>query len=80
MIKRHAVIDEKSPFILYAVEVHSPYSKRVIQKRYNHFSILYAQVSLTHMINSVIVEFAKKNNKKASAKAPTDHLRKQKPD
>ena len=29
-IKRHAIIDEKAPFILYAVEVHSPYSKRII--------------------------------------------------
>ena len=45
-IKRHAIIDEKAPFLLYAVEVHSPFSKKIVFKRYNHFSILNAQVNI----------------------------------
>jgi hypothetical protein len=38
----HTIVDEAQPFVLYGVEVHSPYSKAIVTKRYNHFAILNA--------------------------------------
>ena len=44
-IRYHTLVDEKYPFVLYGVEVHSPYSKAIVTKRYNHFAILHAQLA-----------------------------------
>lgn len=41
-IKYHTVVDESSPFLLYGVEVQSPFSKTIVTKRYNHFSLMNA--------------------------------------
>jgi hypothetical protein len=53
-IDRHAIVDEKNPFVLYAVEVFSPYSKTVLKKRYNNFAILAAQVRILIALNMCI--------------------------
>ena len=44
-LRYHTIVDEQSPFVLYALEVHSPYSKNIATKRYNHFATLHAQLS-----------------------------------
>lgn len=44
-LRYHTIVDEKSPFVLYALEMHSPYSKNIATKRYNHFATLHAQLS-----------------------------------
>jgi len=37
VIRYHAVVDEKHPFELYALEVHSPFSRRIVRKQTFHF-------------------------------------------
>jgi len=32
LIKNHAIIDEQDPFVLYAIEVHSSFSRRILKK------------------------------------------------
>jgi hypothetical protein len=44
-LRYHTLVDEQAPFVLYALEVHSPYSKNIATKLYNHFATLHAQLS-----------------------------------
>ena len=43
-LRYHTLVDERAPFVLYALEVHSPYSNNIATKRYNHFATLHAQL------------------------------------
>lgn len=36
-IVHHTIVDEKNPFLIYAVEVHSSFSKRIVLKQFQHF-------------------------------------------
>lgn len=50
-IRKHAVIDQKSPFVLYAVEVESEYSRFVTKCTFAHFEQLQRKlISLSHQI------------------------------
>lgn len=37
IIEQHAIIDEKSPFVLYGVEMQSDFSNFIARKRFNDF-------------------------------------------
>ena len=39
-VRKHAVIDRQSPFVLYAVELKSEYSRSVTKRRYDNFKLL----------------------------------------
>jgi len=36
-IRKHTVIDEKNPFILYAIEIESEFSKYIVLKQFDNF-------------------------------------------
>jgi hypothetical protein len=36
-IARHAIIDERSPFVLYAIELRSNFSRYIIKKQFENF-------------------------------------------
>lgn len=36
-IARHAIIDERSPFVLYAIEIKSNFSRYIIKKQFENF-------------------------------------------
>ncbi len=44
MIDKHTVIDEKKPFVLYALELQSNFSKFVVLKQFASFTILQQEV------------------------------------
>ena len=45
-IRYHTMVDEKDPFELYAVEVHSPFSKRILKRQTQQFKDLHDKVSM----------------------------------
>lgn len=36
-IARHAIIDERSPFVLFAIELKSNFSRYIIKKKFENF-------------------------------------------
>ena len=36
-IEKHAIVDEKSPFVLYALEMTSDYSRYISKKQYDNY-------------------------------------------
>lgn len=44
-ISKHTIIDEKNPFLLYAIEIKSNYSKYVVLKQFKNFVRLQQEVS-----------------------------------
>lgn len=41
VIDQHTIVDESSPFPLYAIEVHSSFSKQVISKQIENFKLFH---------------------------------------
>ena len=62
-IDKHTVVDEKSPFVLYALELTSNYSRYVAKKQYVNFVelqqrllLLRDQVTITRLPNSNLLQ------------------------
>ena len=44
LIHKHAVIDQSSPFVLYAIQVESDYSRFITRNTFENFEILQKQL------------------------------------
>ena len=45
-IEKHTIVDEKKPFVLFALEIQSDYSKFIVLKQLQSFKSLHLEVRL----------------------------------
>ena len=64
IVNKHAIIDEKKPFVLYLCEIKTQFSKHFVKKRFENFIDL--QTKLCNMSNQLIMQKNKQKNAKNS--------------
>ena len=53
-IAKHTIVDQKSPFVLYAIELQSNFSKCIVKKKFDNFIQL--QTNLLSMHDQIVLQ------------------------